>query len=124
MGLGVIYLFHTRRLTQWERHGSDYSNMIGVAGKTTNCNVFSASPVDLASGVSLCQFLHPSQHFLFGCFTGPMQSVTASYNSPLYHLWVGRSKEDGAPNHSISPVGHCVSPIGQKRYSAYGGLGS
>jgi hypothetical protein len=82
MGLGVIYLFHTRRLTQWERHGSDYSNMIGVAGKTTNCNVFSASPVDLASGVSLCQFSHPSQHFLFGCFTGPMQSVTASYNSP------------------------------------------
>ena len=124
MGLGVIYLFHTRRLTQWERHGSDYSNMIGVAGKTTNCNVFSASPVDLASGVSLCQFSHPSQHFLFGCFTGLMQSVTASYNSPLYHLWVRRSEEDGGPNDSISAVDHRVPPIGQKRYSAYGGLGS
>ena len=81
-GLGVIYLFHTRRLTQRERHGSYYSDMIGVAGKTTNSNVFSALPLDLASGVSLWQFSYPSQHFLFGCFTGPMQSVTAPYNSP------------------------------------------
>jgi hypothetical protein len=31
----------------------------------------------------LRQLSHPSQHFLFGCFTGPMQSLTASYDSPL-----------------------------------------
>jgi len=110
-GLGVIYLFHTRRLTQRERHGSYYSDMIGVAGKTTNSNVFSALPLDLASGVSLWQFSYPSQHFLFGCFTGPMQSVTAPYNSPLDNLWVGRSKEDGTPNHSVFPVDHCVPLI-------------
>src|SRR5215472_498478 len=98
--------------------------MIGVTGKTTNYDVFSALPFDLPSEVSLCQFSHPSQHFLFGCFTGPMQSVTASYNSPLYYLWVGRSKEDGAPNHSISAVDHRVPPIGQTRSSSYGALGS
>jgi hypothetical protein len=52
-----------------------------------------------------------------------MQSVTAPYNSSLYNLWVGRSKEDSTPNRSISPVDHCVPPIGQKRYSSYGALG-
>jgi len=44
---GIIYLFHTRRLTQREQHCSYHSNMIGVIGKTTNHNVFRAFQGDL-----------------------------------------------------------------------------
>jgi hypothetical protein len=40
-----------------------------------------------------------------------MQSLTAFYNSALNDLWVGGSKEDGPPNHSIYPVDHRVPPI-------------
>src|SRR5262249_45457897 len=40
-----------------------------------------------------------------------MQSLTASYNSPLNDLRVGGSKEDGPTNHSISPVDHCAPPL-------------
>src|SRR6516162_9008055 len=100
--------------------------MIGVVGKTTNSNVFSALPVDLASGPSLRRFSHPSQHFLFGCLVSPIQSLTAPYNSPLNNLWVGGSKEYGPPNRSISPVDHCVPPIGKsvnQPYRALAGCG-
>ena len=77
--------------------------MIGVVGKTTNRDVFSASPLAPASGASLGQLLHPSQHFLFGCFTSPMQSFSASYNSTLNDLWVDGSKKDSPPNYAILP---------------------
>src|SRR6516225_6911593 len=89
------------------------------AWQTTNRDVFSASPLDPASGASLGQLLHPSQHLLFGCFTSPMQSLTASYNSPLDDLRVGGSKEDGPPNHTICAVDHCVPPSG-KALQPYG----
>src|SRR5215469_10002157 len=87
--------------------------MIGVVGKTTNRDIFGALPFDPASGASLGQLLHPSQHLLFGCFNSPMQSLTASYNSPLDDLRVGGSKEDGSPNHTICAVDHCVPPGGK-----------
>jgi|SRR6516162_1389769 len=98
--------------------------MIGVAGKTTNSNVLSALPVDLASGPSLRRFSHPSQHFLFGCFVSPMQSRTAPYNGPLDNLWVGGSKEDGPPNRAITSIDHCVPPTGKSANSPIGLLGS
>ena len=120
----IIYLFHTRRLAQREQHCSYHSNMIGVIGKTTNRNVLSALPLDRASWVSSRQLLHPSQHFLFGCLTRPMQSLTASYDSSLDNLWVGGSKENGPPNHSISPVDHSVPPIGKSANSPKGSLAS
>jgi hypothetical protein len=119
-GPGTTYSLHTRRLTQREQHRSYHSNMIGVVAKTTNSNVFSALPFDPASGVGLRQLSHPSQHFLFGCLTSPMQSLTASYNSPLNNLWVCGSKEDGPPNHPISPVDHCGPPIGKSANSPAG----
>src|SRR6516225_9274860 len=91
--------------------------MNGVVGKTTNRDVFSASPLDPANGASLGQLLHPSQHFLFGCFTSPMQSFSASYNSALDDLWVGGSKKDGPPNYAILSVDHCAPPIGKSANS-------
>jgi hypothetical protein len=94
--------------------------MIRVVGKTTNTNVFSAPPLDLASGASLRRLSHPSQHFLFGCFASPMQSLTAPYNSPLNNLWVGGSKEDGPPNRPITPIDHCVPPIGKRANTPIG----
>jgi hypothetical protein len=115
---GIIYSLHPRRLIQREQHRSYHSNMIGVVAKTTNSNVFSALPFDPGNG--LRQLSHPSQHFVFGCLTSPMQSLTASYNSPLNNLWVCGSKEDGPPNHPISPVDYCGPPIGKSANSPTG----
>src|SRR5215467_16292964 len=112
-----IELIDTRRLTEREQHRSYHGNVIGIVGKTANRNVFSALPLDPASGFSLRQLSHPCQYFLFGCLTSPMQSLTASYNSPLNDLRVGGSKEDGPPNQSISPVGHCATPMGKSANS-------
>jgi hypothetical protein len=106
-----ICLSHARRLTQRKQHRSDHGNMIAVAGKSTDLDVFGALPLDALSGVGLRQLAHPSQYFLLGGLTGPMQSITASDDRSLNNLRIGGSKEDGPPNHSISPVDHCVPPI-------------
>src|SRR5215831_2468249 len=115
-----IELIDTRRLTEREQHRSYHGNMIGIVGKTANRNVFSALPLDPDSGFSLRQLSHPCQHFLFGCLTSPMQSLTASYNSPLNNLRVGGSKEDGPPNYSISPTDHCIPSIHKRANSPAG----
>jgi len=88
--------------------------MIRIAGKTTNKNVFGTFPLDVSSRGSFRPISHPSEHFLFGCLTGPMQSLTASQDNPLNNLRISGSKEDSAPNLSISLVDHRVPPIGYK----------
>jgi len=119
-----IELIDTRRLTEREQHRSYHGNVIGIVGKTANRNVFSALPLDPASGFSLRQLSHPCRHFLFGCLTSPMQSLTASYNSPLNNLRVGGSKEDGPPNYSISSIDHSIPPIHKRANSPAGPPGS
>jgi hypothetical protein len=41
--------------------------MIGIAGKTTNNNVFCTFPLDVSGRGSFRPLSHPSEHFLFGC---------------------------------------------------------
>ena len=87
--------------------------MIGIAGKTTNNNVFGTFPLDVSIRSSFRPLSHPSEHFLFGCLTGPMQSLTASQYGPLNNLRVGGPKEDSAPNLSIPAVDHAFLPLAQ-----------
>src|SRR6516225_1753229 len=87
--------------------------MIGIAGKTTNNNVFCTFPLDVSNRSSFRPLSHPSEHFLFGCLAGPMQSLTASQDSPLNNLGVSGPKEDSGPNLSIPPVDHAFLPLVQ-----------
>src|SRR5215469_16334994 len=96
-------LLHSRRFTYRKKHGSDYSNMTGIIGKTTNRKLLGVLPIDRIR-VNLRYLSCPFQHFIHGCFFRPVQPGRALDNGSFDYLWVGGSKKNGPPDHSVASI--------------------